>query len=224
MKSTRWFILLLLGVVSISCSFPNSLDTQREPNIQFFSPKVIEYVSRLPEIKLSRPNKEYLTSRLCLIGASACRSKIEFVVVKSNDPIAVVLSSQRIALSSGMIVRLHNSSELLFVIAHEVAHLRLEHFKDSNRSQIELELEADKWAIHQLTRTQHDPFVATSVLLRLKNKGGGGTTDRKLLELNHRLNSLYNVLGGIKYWNEWRSRNTDEHSFRNLKTEIGFAR
>ncbi len=117
--------------------------------------------------------------------------RIEILLINSEQTNAyaspadkVTGSPARIRLTYPLLLQLRSESELAFVIAHELAHIRHNHFSlrfptsmltPSQMSHIRSvhegwELDADRQAVSQLSNAGFDPAASVSILTRLKDK------------------------------------------------------
>nr|WP_282452683.1 M48 family metalloprotease [Lysobacter sp. CAU 1642] len=74
-------------------------------------------------------------------------------------------------LSRGMLARTVGENERAFLLAHELAHLRLGHRPPRNAGErLPLELEADAWAAARLGETGFDARAGVDLLQRLRDE------------------------------------------------------
>ncbi|MCB0354350.1 MAG: M48 family metallopeptidase [Bdellovibrionales bacterium] len=111
----------------------------------------------------------YLCERLHAALPEPRTCRISFV--RGSTPFAVSPGAGEILISRSMIAHLANEAELAFVLAHELAHQRLEHFDDpSERTEIipEHEEEADQLALGIVATAGYDPRAGVALLSRLE--------------------------------------------------------
>jgi len=117
------------------------------------------------------------------------KSQVELVLVRKDDANALMTAGGLIVVSVPLLSRLENSSQLAFVLAHEISHLKKQHSLKAEQSQKnrnekeplslfadvykllkyskELEFEADAAGIELLTDLEYDSREASNALLIL---------------------------------------------------------
>ena len=90
-------------------------------------------------------------------------------ILEVQDRVALSLPPGRILLSRPLVLSFSEEGELAFVVAHEMAHLVLDHFevRDLSPEQAQQrELDADRYAVELLRVAGYDPSVAEQAILR----------------------------------------------------------
>jgi Zn-dependent protease with chaperone function len=107
----------------------------------------------------------------CIDIVAYCR-EISVHVVKAQSPKAWVADNQTIVLSSALLKLLKNHNELSFVIFHEVGHINLEHSLKLGdhvaEYSLELEIEADKYALVALAKNKQNLTAFRDIFLALE--------------------------------------------------------
>jgi predicted Zn-dependent protease len=138
-----------------------------------------------------------LTALLCRLDAD-CRW-LKFRLYDTGQPLAEIRYRFEIVLSRGMLERTANEAECAFLLAHELAHLRLDHRAPRNAAErLPLELAADAWAASRLRDVGIDPAAGVALLKRLEDEVAASTpppprAEQALLEYRARIARL---LGG----------------------------
>ncbi|MBD8527590.1 M48 family metalloprotease [Pseudomarimonas arenosa] len=100
-----------------------------------------------------------------------------------DRPLAEIDFARRIVISKGMLRLMHSEAELIFLLAHEVAHYELSHRPPrSAAKRLPLELAADTRALEVMCRLGLRDAAARSLLTRL-NEPGREVVDESLKEL-----------------------------------------
>ena len=97
---------------------------------------------------------------------------------------AFAQDQKTVVVTRALLARTHDTSEIAFVIAHELAHLALKHDKNAG---VREELEADALALKVVTTMGFNPCSSSSVLERL-----GSQTKITLVSVSPRLTALHN--------------------------------
>lgn len=88
-----------------------------------------------------------------------------------DTPLAEIRYRFEIVITRGLIARTADDSERAFLLAHELAHLRLAHQPPrSPAERLPQELEADAWATRKLAETGLDPQAGRRLLQRLRDE------------------------------------------------------
>lgn len=123
-------------------------------------------------------NQQRLLPSNALLKASAQRvggwfpeQRFELLLIDDPAPNAVALPSGQVMLNLGLSADLDSPTELEFVLAHEVAHLALNHFQrrlkdNSVGTRRALEQEADHLALDAMTRAGRSTASLASLLQR----------------------------------------------------------
>jgi hypothetical protein len=94
----------------------------------------------------------------------------------SDVPLAEIRYRFEIVISRGLLERGMEEAEHAFVLAHELAHLRLDHRRPRNpEERLTQELAADAWAVRRLNDTGLDGCAGARLLQRLCSELAGGT-------------------------------------------------
>ncbi len=89
----------------------------------------------------------------------------------TDQPLAEIRYRFEIVLSRGMLERTASEAERAFLLAHELAHARLDHRAPRNAdTRLPLELAADAWAAQRLRETGIDPGAGIELLQRLRDE------------------------------------------------------
>lgn len=113
--------------------------------------------------------KAALQDLLCRLD-DECRW-LKFRLYDTDQPLAEVRYGFEIVLSRGMLERTVDEDERAFLLAHELAHLRLKHAPPrSAEERLPLELAADAWAAARLAQGGFDPSAGERLLLRLRDE------------------------------------------------------
>lgn len=133
---------------------------------------------------------------LSLNGDDVMNPPVRISTVTHPRPNAFALNTGTIVLTTGLIDEIRSHSELAFVIAHELAHLILNHESGSTLASeilmeplsrnklLEQELSADKLAIKLLEQSSFDTSSAISLMSRLEEKTSFHTAQTRLRALN----------------------------------------
>ena len=97
---------------------------------------------------------------------------------------AFAQDQRTVVITRALLARTHDTSEIAFVIAHEIAHIALNHDKNAG---VHEELEADALALKVVTTMGFNPCSGSSVLERL-----GSRTKFILVSVSPRLTALHN--------------------------------
>ncbi len=100
-------------------------------------------------------------------------------IVRSNEQYAFCSNNGTILISSGLIRTIPNEASFVFIIAHELAHIQLEH-QENNAN----EEDADKLALTAIFRAGFSPHHAVSILAH------GRITDSRRANIQDVLRSL----------------------------------
>lgn len=157
----------------IGCSPQTPIDPYREGLL--LSQSYSERYGEVPEPSAHKYLR-YVSGRLLHsipIEEAPKVSQLRFVLLDTEIPMAFSPGGGFILLSKGLIRNLRSEAELAFVIAHEIAHLQLEHVDlhlqksythQPNDYQVELEREADKYAVGLIALANYDPRSAVYAL------------------------------------------------------------
>lgn len=121
-----------------------------------------------------------------------------------------------IVISTEFIRSLEHEAEFAFVVAHEIAHLALNHY-DQNTSSLTpherqtLEHEADTSALLMVIRAGYDPYVASQAIERVRFHGEGKDSHP---ELAARIRSIHTVLRQIGWRPPGRISSREFERFR----------
>lgn len=108
---------------------------------------------------------------LCRIDTD-CRW-LTFRLYDTDQPLAEVRYRFEIVLSRGMLQRTANEDERAFLLAHELAHVRLDHRPPRNAGErLPQELAADAWAARRLQEAGMNPSAGLALLQRLRDEVG----------------------------------------------------
>lgn len=140
--------------------------------------------------KGSSPTAEIVLNIMTSSNSPICKEPLEILVSDSLTANAMAFRANalerepaRIVISKGLMSLLHSESELAFVLAHEIAHIRREHFSPDlplamltpkqleriNKTHDDWEHIADKEALRLLESRVFDPFSSTRLLRRIVN-------------------------------------------------------
>lgn len=125
-------------------------------------------------------------------------------LVALDRPVAEIDFARRIALSRGMLRLLQDESELLFVLAHEVAHYELSHRAPRDPAKrLPLELEADAQAVQVLCELGLDSGSARHLLQRLNQP------DREIADPDLQALALSEVATRLQHLGDCRTPGRD---------------
>lgn len=105
------------------------------------------------------------------------------VVIESRSANAFIRKKTEVVLTQTLLSRVTDESELAFILAHELAHIALEHTVNGGTS---AEVAADTLALQVVTALGFDPCSGSSVLERL-----GSPAQVTLVSVAPRLNALH---------------------------------
>lgn len=106
---------------------------------------------------------------LCELAEDCADLRIELLDI--DRPVAEIRASFHIVLSRGLWQRTANADERRFVIAHELGHRALGHFRPRDHAtRLPQELEADAWASTRLCTLGRPTSSATTLLQRLHDE------------------------------------------------------
>jgi hypothetical protein len=106
---------------------------------------------------------------LCELAADCADLRIELLDVER--PVAEIRASFHIVLSRGLWQRTANADERRFVIAHELGHRALGHFRPRDHAaRLPQELEADAWAADRLCTLGRSTAAGGMLLQRLHDE------------------------------------------------------
>ncbi|MBX7138976.1 MAG: M48 family metallopeptidase [Oligoflexia bacterium] len=169
----------------------------------------------------------YLEQRLSLAAAripNAEAAHYHFILVNSNDPLALSLGGYRVIISKGLVRALSNEAELAFVLAHELAHQKLGHAhlleEESSRQNGELpaaEIEADRFAVGLIALAGYDPRSGAGALVHAYRANGLAENRSTHPALESRLNAVLHAVLESK----WQPPGTiDRRAFRMLQRDL----
>lgn len=88
----------------------------------------------------------------------------EILLFASEQPFAVPLTGEKVAISLGLLKRTSNEAQMAFIVAHELAHEQLRHEISADQEVAKnLELEADERALGILALAGYDLYAAVSI-------------------------------------------------------------
>lgn len=106
---------------------------------------------------------------LCELAEDCADLRIELLDI--DRPVAEIRASFHIVLSRGLWQRTANADERRFVIAHELGHRALGHFRPRDHAtRLPQELEADAWAVSRLCAGVWSPEPGRHLLQRLHDE------------------------------------------------------
>lgn len=110
----------------------------------------LSFLNATPSLKNEIDQRAIILSDPSLI--TLLERSPEIIVTRSTIPTASAERSGRITISQGALNLIEKREQLAFIIAHEIAHLALNHHSEvANRDQ--QELEADRWALNWLAES-----------------------------------------------------------------------
>ena len=95
-----------------------------------------------------------------ILARDPLASNIEVIVLQTKEPLAFASGENLILLSRGILHAVHHEAELAFVIAHEIAHLKLRHTAQPKIDPLMEESAADAYAVELLERGGYPSCVA----------------------------------------------------------------
>ena len=107
------------------------------------------------------------------------------VVIESPSANAFIRRKTEVVLTQKLLTRVTDESELAFILAHEVAHIALEHTLNGG---VSAEVAADTLALKVVTALGFDPCSGSSVLERL-----GSPAQLTLVSVAPRLTALHDM-------------------------------
>lgn len=107
------------------------------------------------------------------------------VVIESPTANAFIRRKTEVVLTQALLTRVTDESELAFILAHELAHIALQHTVNGG---VSAEVAADTLALKVVTALGFDPCSGSSVLERL-----GSPAQLTLVSVAPRLNALHDM-------------------------------
>ena len=145
-------------------------------------------VSMEPSNRTSTSEQAVLTDLFSTLSLTFERlgypADASLVTIESPVANAFVRKSKEVVITTALITRVRERSEMAFILAHELAHVALQH---DSKGSIAAELSADTLALRVITTLSFDPCSGSSVLERL-----GRPSELTLVSLQPRLNALHN--------------------------------
>jgi predicted Zn-dependent protease len=126
------------------------------------------------------------------------------VIIDSTLPLAILMDAQRVVISCGMIGKIHQNSDLAFILAHEAGHLHLQHYIDKNLNLETTELEADQYAINSLIKHGYDLKDLYKLILKLQHSAS---------HMHHRYPNALQRITQLKQAQKNRSQQSQSHIF-----------
>ncbi len=118
-------------------------------------------------------------------------------VIDSNLINAFAYGDKTVILTSALLKKIENKDELAFVIAHEVAHLSLNHgaspLQDAYVEHFSHELEADKFAIDLLKESNFKGIKSISFLSKLQKNIGTSEPKSTITNLEVRKAHIFHM-------------------------------
>lgn len=111
-------------------------------------------------------------------------AEASLVTIESPIANAFVRKNREVVVTTALMTRVREPSEIAFILAHELAHVALHH---DSKGGIAAEVSADTLALRVITTLAFDPCSGPSVLERL-----GKPSELTLASLQPRLNALHN--------------------------------
>lgn len=87
---------------------------------------------------------------------------VSISILSTNHDIAASTEAGQILISQGLLINLTSEAQLAFVLAHELSHIKLNHFDITQSS--DLEAEADKLALYTVYRAGYEVKAALKAL------------------------------------------------------------
>jgi predicted Zn-dependent protease len=122
-----------------------------------------------PERLHDPETEQRIRARLCMIDAARCEG-VRIYLLRRPLPVADMDRNGVLRINVSLLYLVRSVTELDFVLAHELAHLVLDHFKVKRRADWDataVELEADAWARERLLERGLDPCAGTRLLGRI---------------------------------------------------------
>jgi predicted Zn-dependent protease len=93
----------------------------------------------------------------------------KFFITSDSKPNAFIRQQSNVVITKGLLAEIHQSDDLAFVLAHELAHMQLKHTRSAS---IEHEREADAYAINLIEQAGFSPCGVPDLLSRVLAAGG----------------------------------------------------
>jgi Zn-dependent protease with chaperone function len=117
---------------------------------------------------LQKPIQKWLETRAQHIAKNQL---VRVTLTNKNHVYAEINKDGTIHISSSFLLRIRDDAEITFVLAHEIAHWQLKHFKrrqgQKNWSAVHAEFEADRYATEILAREHLNPVAGATLLSAL---------------------------------------------------------
>lgn len=126
-------------------------------------------MARSPQRLHDPATEQRIRARLCVIAAARCEA-VRIYLLQRPLPVADMDGNGVLRINTPLLYQVRSVTELDFVLAHELAHLALDHFEDLRRKHKDAtfaELEADAWARERLLELGLDPCAGTRLLRRI---------------------------------------------------------
>ena len=213
------FSLLLLITALNSCSkVPNSsIESSNLPNK--FSVTVINQNVRFSDCK------NYLQKIVDRISKyNNFNQNIDLFLVENKSAFALSREDSTIEISKNFLNIFDNDNEIAFILAHEIAHILLNHHNLINNveknklteilneyTNQKIEVEADQYAVKLITNSGFSPQGATTALLKAQ-KINFANSNKKFLNndenITHRIMNLYSFSNKPQedFESKWSSR------------------
>lgn len=128
---------------------------------------------------------------------------ISVSVLATKQPIAASTETGQILISQGLILSLTTEAELAFILAHELSHIKLQHFEKSQSA--EVETEADNLALISIYRAGYNIKASINALSLPYNHNSIHLSPTERVDnINKTLRSLPISLYGVVDTNEAR--------------------
>ncbi len=162
-KTARICCLLFIALIWPSCSSHNTRSTEQQ-RLGLLAVSAARQELGLVETAQSLSYQRYLIDRLR--EAMQTERSFRVHVVKSSEAFAYHGGAGEILISLSLILRLRNEAELAFILAHEMGHDIRGHSPEAHDLQrMELEREADAFAMGAIALAGYDPRVALTGIL-----------------------------------------------------------
>lgn len=126
-------------------------------------------IASSPERRHDPATERRIRARLCVIDALRCEG-VRIYLLQRPLPVADMDGNGVLRINIPLLYLVRSVTELDFVLAHELAHLALDHFESQRRKDwdaTETELDADSWARERLLELGLDPCAGTRLLRRI---------------------------------------------------------
>lgn len=110
-----------------------------------------------------------ILGRLCALDSQRCEG-VRLYLMQGARPVADMDTSGVLRVNDALLEQVEAPAELDFVLAHELAHLALNHFearRNADWDAAAAELEADAWARARLQERGLDPCAGWRLLQRI---------------------------------------------------------